>query len=55
MTDAEREQRIEQLGHLLVLESTLVERARMWREMRDLILHRSAKQVARMEKQKGLR
>lgn len=55
MTDNEREARIELLGHAIVLETDLVKRARMWREMRELILGRSLAQVQRMETQKGLR
>lgn len=55
LTDAERERRIELLGHALVLEPDLVKRARMWSEMRELINGRSRAQVIRMERQKGLR
>lgn len=54
MTDAERERRIETLGAAMVMATDLTERASLWRRMREEIKLRSAEQVARMEKQKGL-
>jgi hypothetical protein len=52
--DAAREARIEQLGAAMVLSSDLVERARLWRQMKDEIQHRSRAQIERMENDRGL-
>nr|WKF58794.1 hypothetical protein HUO10_003295 [Paraburkholderia busanensis] len=52
--DAAREARIEQIGAAMVLSADLVERARLWRQMKEEIAHRSSAQVARMEKERGL-
>lgn len=52
--DAAREARIEQLGATMVLCTDITERARLWRQMKDEIQHRSTSQVAKMEREKGL-
>lgn len=54
VTDAEREQRIKELGEAMVAAESEYARGVLWQQMRALIAQRSAKQVARMERQKGL-
>lgn len=55
MTDQEREKLIGDLACLMVAETDEAQRMRIWRALRELILGRSQSQVARMERQKGLR
>jgi hypothetical protein len=55
LTDQQREARIEELGRQIVTAETMLERSRLWREMRNLIAQRSPRQVAAMEHEKGLR
>jgi hypothetical protein len=55
MTDAEREQRIKELGQAMVDAPSAYARQILWDKMRTLIAQRSRGQVARMERQKGLR
>lgn len=55
VTDAEREQRIRDLGEAMVAAESEYARAVLWQQMRALIAQRSRRQVARMEQQKGLR
>ena len=55
MNDAEREQRIKELGEAMVAAESEYARGVLWQQMRALVAQRSSKQVARMEKQKGLR
>jgi hypothetical protein len=55
MTDAQREQRIKELGDAMVRAGSEYARAVLWEQMRELIAQRSPQQVARMERRKGLR
>jgi hypothetical protein len=54
LTDSAREAEIERLGNQMVEASTLSARHSLWLQMRELILHRSPEQVARMERERGL-
>jgi uncharacterized small protein (DUF1192 family) len=53
--DQVREKRIQELGVKLCVAETLEERIALWSQLRAEIARRSPAQVARMEKQKGLR
>lgn len=55
MNDQEREQRIKELGDAMVRADSEYARHVLWEQMRALIAQRTAKQVARMERSKGLR
>lgn len=55
VTDAEREQRIKDLGEAMVAAESEYARSVLWQQMRALIAQRSRRQVTRMEQQKGLR
>lgn len=55
LTDAARERLIKQLGDGMVEAKSEYARLVLWQQMRVLIAQRSTAQVARMEKQKGLR
>lgn len=55
MTDSERERRIKELGDAMVAAGSEYARSVLWQQMRALIAQRSRAQVARMERQKGLR
>jgi hypothetical protein len=55
ISDEERERLIEALGHQMVMSADLAERARLWRQLKDEIAHRSPAQVNRMESERGLR
>lgn len=54
MTDEQREERICELGDLMVLADSPHRRLIYWQEMRQLIAGRSAVQVQRMEQERGL-
>lgn len=53
--DQTREKRIQELGVKLCVADTVEERISLWSQLRAEIAKRSPGQVARMEKQKGLR
>jgi hypothetical protein len=55
VTDAEREQLIRGLGDAMVRATSEYARRVLWQQMRALIRQRSRAQVARMERQRGLR
>jgi hypothetical protein len=55
VTDAEREQLIRELGDAMVRATSEYARRVLWQQMRALIRQRSRAQVARMERQRGLR
>ena len=55
MNDLEREQRIKELGDAMVRADSEYARYVLWQQMRELIAQRTPKQVARMERAKGLR
>lgn len=55
VTDAEREQRIKELGDAMVQAPSEYARGVLWSQMRALIAQRSRSQVARMERQRGLK
>jgi len=55
LTDDERERRIKELGEAMVSAGSEYARGVLWQQMRSLIAQRSRTQVARMERQKGLR
>lgn len=54
MTDEQREERICELGELMVLADSSHRRLIYWREMQQLIAGRSLAQVHRMEQERGL-
>lgn len=55
MTDAEREERIKELGDAMVRATSEYARQVLWPQIRVLIAQRSPRQVRRMERAKGLR
>jgi hypothetical protein len=55
ISDEQRKKNIEALGAAMVLSSDMTERASLWRRLKEEIASRSAAQVARMEREKGLR
>lgn len=54
-SDADLERRIKELGDAMVRADSEYARQVLWQQMRTLIAQRTPKQVARMERAKGLR
>jgi hypothetical protein len=55
LSDAARESLIDAAYQALLAATTKAERYACWWVMRSLILHRSTRQVRRMERERGLR